>query len=158
MPGPCNSKKKRKQQAEKEKAKRMRNLLQEVLNTRQSEPANTNSNDIGEHKTHSPPHPSSHSLDPPPPDNPPDHSESNYIPNDSTPLQRPFIHNPGNGPRVSDMSAYLASFFVPPPAFDDLLCATLTARAYDVIGMLEGALSLPREVALVSVGFPVVAK
>jgi hypothetical protein len=152
MPGPRNSKKKRKQQAEKEKAKRMKNLLQEVLNTRRLEDELDTTRAL-EHEPASQtaiadpelrPSTSTHS-------HLPNESESTQTPLVSSADQRPFIHNPGNGPRVLNMPAYLSSFFVPPPALDDPLCAALAYRAYDVLAMLENTLGLPQEVALVRI-------
>lgn len=33
-------------------------------------------------------------------------------------FQEPFIHDPGNGPRVRDASAFIGSFFAQPAALD----------------------------------------
>lgn len=51
----------------------------------------------------------------------------------------PFIHDPGNGPRVRDTKEFLESeFFSQPPAFDDPLCAEF-AQA-EVLQMLQTVL------------------
>jgi hypothetical protein len=67
-------------------------------------------------------------------------------PNDSEGLlQKPFIHDPGNGHRVRDMRAFLSSFFAQPPALDDPLCAEFSQD--EVLQMI--CTVLPEETALV---------
>lgn len=61
--------------------------------------------------------------------------------------QKPFIHDPGNGKRVRDARAFLASFFAQPPAMDDPLCAEFSQD--EVLQML--CTVLPEETALVRV-------
>lgn len=57
----------------------------------------------------------------------------------------PFIHDPGDGPRVRDARVFISSSFAAPPSLDDALCAEF---AQDEI--LEMLLSvLPEETALV---------
>lgn len=58
----------------------------------------------------------------------------------------PFVTDPGNGPRVKDMRAYLASFFCPPVTYSHQECAAFGRE--EVLGLLEAV--LPHEVALVS--------
>ena len=123
----------------------MKNLLQEVLNTREAEQKDSVDQHIEHTHSHSvePVHEQSNPSQTPPNLNP-EHYQGSPIQ-----LQRPFIHDPGNGPRVTDMAAYLSSFFVSPPAMDDPLCAAFMNNAGDALAMLEGVLGLPREVALV---------
>ncbi|GLB44609.1 hypothetical protein LshimejAT787_1702360 [Lyophyllum shimeji] len=60
--------------------------------------------------------------------------------------QRPFIHDPGNGPRVRDTRAFLESkFFAQPPALDIPLCAEFAQE--EVLQMLMTV--LPEEIALI---------
>ncbi|EAU87554.1 hypothetical protein CC1G_12353 [Coprinopsis cinerea okayama7 len=56
----------------------------------------------------------------------------------------PFIHDPGNGPRVRDAKAFLASrFFAQPPAWDNPMCAEFAQE--EVLQMLMTV--LPDETA-----------
>lgn len=64
----------------------------------------------------------------------------------STGLENPFISDPGNGPRVKDAGAFLASFFCPPPSLEDETCASFARTG--VLHVLEAI--LPKEIALVS--------
>jgi hypothetical protein len=58
----------------------------------------------------------------------------------------PSIHDPGNGPRVRDVRAFLSSFFAQPPSLDDPLCAEFSQE--EVLQML--CTTLPDETATVS--------
>ncbi|KAG6821729.1 hypothetical protein H0H92_001177, partial [Tricholoma furcatifolium] len=58
--------------------------------------------------------------------------------------QIPFIHDPGNGPRVRDTRAFLSSFFAQPPALDDPMSAEFAQE--EVLEMLMTI--LPEELAL----------
>ncbi|KAJ7079770.1 hypothetical protein B0H15DRAFT_787694 [Mycena belliarum] len=62
-------------------------------------------------------------------------------------LQKPFIHDPGNGQRVRDMRAFLTSpfHFAQPPALDDPLCAEFAQD--EILQMLYTV--LPEETALI---------
>lgn len=60
-------------------------------------------------------------------------------------LKQPFIHDPGNGPRVRIAKEFISSFFAQPPAFDDPLCAEFAQE--EVLQML--CTVLPEETALV---------
>lgn len=71
----------------------------------------------------------------------------------STGLENPFICDPGNGPRVKDAGAFLASFFCPPPSLEDETCASFSRAG--VLHVLEAV--LPKEIALVSVLFILIA-
>jgi hypothetical protein len=57
------------------------------------------------------------------------------------------IHDPGNGPRVRDVQAFLSSFFAQPPSLEDPLCAEFSQE--EVLQML--CTILPEETAMVSV-------
>ncbi|KAH9948079.1 hypothetical protein B0H21DRAFT_806180 [Amylocystis lapponica] len=57
----------------------------------------------------------------------------------------PFIHDPGNGPRVRDARAFLASSFASPPSLDDPLCAEFAQD--EVLQMLCSV--LPMETATI---------
>ncbi|KAG6865306.1 hypothetical protein C0991_003608 [Blastosporella zonata] len=59
--------------------------------------------------------------------------------------QTPVIHDPGNGPRVRDVRAFLSSHFSQPPAFDDSLCAEFAQE--EVLEMLMTI--LPEEIAYI---------
>ncbi|EGN94715.1 hypothetical protein SERLA73DRAFT_162822 [Serpula lacrymans var. lacrymans S7.3] len=59
--------------------------------------------------------------------------------------QMPYIHDPGNGPRVRDTRAFLSSFFAQPPTLDDPLCAEFAQD--EVLQML--CTVLPDETALI---------
>ncbi|KAH8823817.1 hypothetical protein DL96DRAFT_1615551 [Flagelloscypha sp. PMI_526] len=58
---------------------------------------------------------------------------------------RPIIEDPGNGPRVRDMHAFLQSYFAVPPSLDDPLCAEFAQD--EILEMLLTV--LPYELALV---------
>ncbi|PPQ75221.1 hypothetical protein CVT26_008306 [Gymnopilus dilepis] len=60
-------------------------------------------------------------------------------------LQDPFLYDPGNGPRVRDARAFMASFFARPPALEDPLCAEFAQE--EVYQMLSTV--LPDETALI---------
>ncbi|KAH9477076.1 hypothetical protein JR316_0010992 [Psilocybe cubensis] len=73
----------------------------------------------------------------------------NYVPRTADQIeqilfQEPFIHDPGNGPRVRDARAFMASFFAQPPALNDPLCAEFAQD--EVLQML--CTVLPEEAAL----------
>jgi hypothetical protein len=61
-------------------------------------------------------------------------------------LSNPIIHDPGNGPRVKNMQAFLNSSFSQPAWVDDPLCAEFAQR--EILQML--CTVLPEETALVS--------
>jgi hypothetical protein len=60
-------------------------------------------------------------------------------------LSNPIIHDPGNGPRVKNMRAFLKSSFSQPACMDDPLCAEFAQR--EILQML--CTVLPEETALV---------
>ena len=60
-------------------------------------------------------------------------------------LSNPIIHDPGNGPRVKNMRAFLNSSFSQPACVDDPLCAEFAQR--EILQML--CTILPEETALV---------
>ncbi|EKM74805.1 hypothetical protein AGABI1DRAFT_109820 [Agaricus bisporus var. burnettii JB137-S8] len=60
-------------------------------------------------------------------------------------LDSPFIYDPGNGPRVRDVAAFLASkYFSQPPAWDVPLCAEFAQQ--EVLEMIRT--TLPEELSL----------
>ncbi|KZT69453.1 hypothetical protein DAEQUDRAFT_690988 [Daedalea quercina L-15889] len=60
-------------------------------------------------------------------------------------VTEPFIYDPGNGPRVRNVAAFLSSSFAAPPSLDDPLCAEFAQEE-----MLEMLCSvLPEETALI---------
>ena len=199
MPGPCNAKKKRRQQGLKEKQK-LRQISVSVLhpdqldasivledqkveeaegkeNTGQSITVSNVGDAPGstlEHYVHHPsstlhdsstslpnldttnrPAPTHSELGPTPVNHPQSYdanantdaelSTSAVLP--QTGLESPFISDPGNGPRVKDAGAFLASFFCPAPSLEDEACAAFARTG--VLHVLEAV--LPKEVALVSV-------
>ncbi|CDO70416.1 hypothetical protein BN946_scf184999.g57 [Trametes cinnabarina] len=60
-------------------------------------------------------------------------------------LQTPFIYDPGDGPRVKDPRAFMASRLAAPPTLNDELCAEFAEEA--VLQML--CTVLPEETALI---------
>ena len=60
-------------------------------------------------------------------------------------LKPPFIHDPGSGPRVKDVHAFLESRLASPPSLDDPLCGEFADEA--VLQML--CTVLPEETAMV---------
>ncbi|KAI8972589.1 hypothetical protein BD414DRAFT_540230 [Trametes punicea] len=60
-------------------------------------------------------------------------------------FKTPFIYDPGDGPRVKDPRAFLASRFAAPPSLDDELCAEFAEEA--ILQML--CTVLPEETALI---------
>lgn len=60
-------------------------------------------------------------------------------------VTEPFIYDPGNGPRVCNVPAFLASTFSAPPTLDDPLCAEFAQE--EMLEMLCAV--LPEETALV---------
>ncbi len=60
-------------------------------------------------------------------------------------LKPPFIHDPGSGPRVKDVRAFLESRLASPPSLDDPLCGEFADEA--VLQML--CTVLPEETAMV---------
>ncbi|KAI0632829.1 hypothetical protein C8Q77DRAFT_1059026, partial [Trametes polyzona] len=60
-------------------------------------------------------------------------------------LKTPFIYDPGDGPRVKDPRAFLASRLAAPPSLDDAMCAEFAEEA--VLQMLCSV--LPEETALI---------
>ena len=60
-------------------------------------------------------------------------------------VTEPFIYDPGNGPRVRNVSSFLASSFAAPPTLDDPLCAEFAQE--EMLEMLCAV--LPEETALV---------
>ncbi|KAF9075781.1 hypothetical protein BDP27DRAFT_1211948 [Rhodocollybia butyracea] len=60
-------------------------------------------------------------------------------------FQKPYIYDPGNGPRVRDTRAVTSRYFSQPPAFDDPLCAEFAQE--EVLQMLSTV--LPDELALI---------
>lgn len=122
MPGPCNSKKKKKAVAKKNKK---------------------NTSAIQATAFPEPP-PLVHKLEPPPSDI----VCTIHEPLPKLPGPRvqefheevlPIIHDPGNGPRVRDVRGFLASFFAQPPSLEDPLCAEFSQE--EVLQMLCTALS-----------------
>jgi len=151
MPGPCNSRKRRQQQAKKEKsskAKRAALVDIGVLSNEQqlqTEPIQdvfyelpkrdlsiTREQDVENASTETAPTVES--------------AGKEELEHSLSVVQQPFITDPGNGPRVKDVSAYLSSFFSIPPDLKDPICAAFTASG--VLEMLM--LALPREVAIIT--------
>lgn len=148
MPGPCNSKKKRQQQAKKEKLlKAKREALTDITSvgarSNEGHPPDSVDDHSDQRACHDEPavkassdeDASTNEVTPVVP-------RETMQPTTETILQQPFITDPGNGPRVKDVSAYLSSFFCIPP---DPACAAFAAPG--VLEML--LLALPREVAIV---------
>jgi hypothetical protein len=60
-------------------------------------------------------------------------------------FEPPFIHDPGNGPRVRDVKMFIKSSFAPPVAQEDELCQEFGQK--EVLEMLMTI--LPEDTALV---------
>lgn len=124
MPGPCNTKRKKKTQAKKEKrrASQEHQVPSELL--RVLSPA----------RTQGPLSPRSEELE-----------RVRAIVEDALLPKGPCIVDPGNGPRVRDMRSFLSSSFAAPPATDDPMCAEFAQP--EVLEML--CTVLPEEMAMV---------
>lgn len=110
MPGPCNNRRKKKQNTKRDKK---------------------NSSDKRD------PSPPEHPHDDDPhlhecPDDSPAPSDGGVF------IATPNIYDPGNGPRVRDTRTFLSSFFAHPPALDDPLCAEFAQE--EILQMLCTAL------------------
>jgi uncharacterized protein YbaR (Trm112 family) len=122
MPGPCNSKKKKKAIAKKNKKN-----ISAIQATAPPEPL-----------------PLVHELESPPSNivcavhKPPLKQPSPRV-RELHEEVLPIIHDPGNGPRVRDVRGFLASFFAQPPSLEDPLCAEFSQE--EVLQMLCTALS-----------------
>ncbi|KAJ6482917.1 hypothetical protein C8R47DRAFT_577324 [Mycena vitilis] len=128
MPGPCNSRKKRKSGGDKRSKPRL------------SIESTSSSSTDSQHVQTPPPISPIHSPKVVYQD---DFGQEEYA-NEVLP-QKPFIHDPGNGHRVRDTRAFLSSFFAQPPALDDPLCAEFSQD--EVLQML--CTVLPEETALI---------
>lgn len=122
MPGPCNSKKKKKAIAKKNKKS-----TSAIQATVPSEPP------LPVHELEPPPSNIVCAVHEPPPKVLSPHVQELH----ETVL--PIIHDPGNGPRVRDVRGFLASFFAQPPSLEDPLCAEFSQE--EVLQMLCTALS-----------------
>lgn len=143
MPGPCNIKKKRKSQAHKAKKAKVRRSLEtlplntsaareavlslsEVITPQCNQPLTIKEIEVEDHKVVA------------------DAQQQQTI--EIVP-QTPYIHDPGNGPRVRDTRTFLTSFFAHPPSLEDPLCAEFAQE--EVLQMLMTV--LPEETALVPI-------
>ncbi|KAJ7088538.1 hypothetical protein C8R43DRAFT_1115216 [Mycena crocata] len=145
MPGPCNSKRKQKYGNKRSKPR----LSLEST----SSDFSTASSDSQHIRTPSPISPGQ-GHDPKVADDEPNvfptedayTRKNSYTQEDAYLPQKPFIHDPGNGPRVRDTRAFLtSSFFAQPPALDDPLRAEFAQD--EVLQML--CTVLPEETALI---------
>lgn len=142
MPGPCNIKKKRKAQAHKAKKAKARRSLETL-------PLNTSA----AYET---------ALGPPEAVTPQCNQSLTFkeiefidrnvvadVEQQAVEIvpQTPYIHDPGNGPRVRDTRTFLTSFFAHPPSLEDPLCAEFAQE--EVLQMLMTV--LPEETALVNI-------
>ncbi|TDL26977.1 hypothetical protein BD410DRAFT_783093 [Rickenella mellea] len=142
MPGPCSAKRKKKQEAMKAKLKAVRvGGHQEVEKLDNVDVSLQNRAELTDVQK------------------PPRHNYNgdtdasaveklDAVPPDASNL-KPFIEDPGNGPRVKDTRAFLRSFFALPPSLDDPTCAYF-ARDGVLAALLE---LLPEEIAHVCI-FP----
>ena len=153
MPGPRNSKRRGKLQAKKEK--RTRNSRQSLESQPRPEPPARRPLPPTPSPIATPIHPTTPPTVYVQPHAPSYHYTQSYIPQnpqsfepdvDDLPLpKRPFIEDPGNGPRVRDVRAFLSSSFASPPSMDDPLCAEFAQD--EVLQMLCSV--LPEETATV---------
>ncbi|KAF9444957.1 hypothetical protein P691DRAFT_711070 [Macrolepiota fuliginosa MF-IS2] len=137
MPGPTNNKKKQKRKAQLKNKKKKTNPKPPT-----PPPSNPPSSPSSVVEFWTPPQSDAYQA-----------SVSQYSPcrdyeYDSNPLipEKPFIYDPGNGPRVRDTRAFLSSkFFSQPPAWDVPLCAEFAQD--EVLEMIRTV--LPEELALI---------
>jgi hypothetical protein len=149
MPGPCNLKKKRGNQAKKDKREKLRRAQRSSESATSSSPHGDKPEPVQWHDPDletTPPSCRPTSL------SPLEFSNANFertTPNSSPDIPEGtpyvYIHDPGNGPRVRDTRAFLSSFFAHPPAIHDPLCAEFAQE--EVLQMLVTI--LPEETALV---------
>ena len=139
MPGPCNVKKKQKSQAKKGKK---RTQGRQSLNSQSCEPSPSFATDDQEDHCSLNIHGTT----------PPNNHASPFIAKEidsgihgEVVLQTPYIHDPGNGPRVKNTRTFLTSYFAQPPSLDEPLCAEFAQE--EVLQML--CTVLPEETALV---------
>lgn len=128
MPGPCNSKKGKKVHAK--KSRQSKSVIQDAAPPKLSPPL---------HELDLP----SSDIDCPSYGLP--HTRPTHV-QDLSDDVLPSIHDPGNGPRVRDVRAFLSSFFAQPPSLEDALCAEFSQE--EVLQML--CTLLPEETAIVS--------
>ncbi|KAJ3985873.1 hypothetical protein F5890DRAFT_1572633 [Lentinula detonsa] len=122
MPGPSNGRKKRKSGGKTQRKKFTVNVTHQI-----SHNTITNASIYDATDEHNQPH-------------------QNHQFNPHLLLQEPYIHDPGNGPRVRNTRAFLKSrYFSQPPALDDPLCAEFAQE--EVLQMLKTV--LPEELALI---------
>lgn len=125
MPGPCNSKKKKRLQSKRER---------KGVSSRNSPDG---------HIDYAPPTTDSAPID----DLPGDVDEHHHdCDDDDDPLlNMPNIYDPGTGPRIRDARGFLSSFFAQPPSLSDPLCAEFSQE--EILQML--CTILPEETAIV---------
>ena len=118
MPGPINKKKRKAQSKNKHKK-----VSREVQPVPRSSATTTSIPSPSPPPTKLPTPPPYISSEHSPFDDPQNKSYT-YIPHsEPSSLENPFIYDPGNGPRVRDTRAFLASkFFAQPPAWDVRTC------------------------------------
>ncbi|KAH7909983.1 hypothetical protein BJ138DRAFT_1009759 [Hygrophoropsis aurantiaca] len=128
MPGPCNSKRKKKLQFKKQKNAAPFAIVDNspASPPPRYEPVATVNIDIHHNEKDTVIHV----------EEPPDHDFTPHTPN---------IYDPGNGPRVRSARAFLTSFFAQPPSLDDPLCAEFAQE--EVLQML--CTVLPEETAII---------
>ncbi|KAF9228079.1 hypothetical protein BS17DRAFT_745291 [Gyrodon lividus] len=142
MPGPCNTRRKKKLQSRREKKVISPQTPLDIQLDHQPstpllyepEPSQlTNDNPLcPEYDTYHP-HESPDPYDPP--------LDLHAQP----PLTAPNIYDPGNGPRVRNARAFLTSFFAQRPAMDDPMCAEFAQE--EILQML--CTVLPEETAII---------
>ncbi|KAI0830105.1 hypothetical protein BC628DRAFT_1356443 [Trametes gibbosa] len=153
MPRPRNQKKKKNAPAKKEK-KQLPPLPPSKSPSPTPAPATPPPLSILEHvsaqaqahpldQLHDLPQPPIHDMLPKSPPEEPEEDPPAPIP--PTLMKTPFIYDPGDGPRVKDPRAFLASRFAAPPTLDDAMCAEFAEEA--VLQMLCSV--LPEETALI---------
>lgn len=125
MPGPCNSKKKKRLQSKRER---------KGVSSRNSPDG---------HIDYAPPTTDSAPID----DLPGDVDEHHHdCDDDDDPLlNMPNIYDPGTGPRIRDARGFLSSFFAQPPSLSDPLCAEFSQE--EILQML--CTILPEETAII---------
>ncbi|KIJ61225.1 hypothetical protein HYDPIDRAFT_177122 [Hydnomerulius pinastri MD-312] len=148
MPGPCNIKKKKKQQTKREKKglSARPSLDSQVEHDDPPPPVYEPERVINDLNDLCPEYDAYEPYEPPQPYEPPEpYRPLTHESDDDLLPSTPNIYDPGNGPRVRNARAFLSSFFAQPPSLDDPLCAEFAQE--EILQML--CTVLPEETAVI---------
>lgn len=152
MPGPCNSRKRRQNQAKKEKRTKAARIF---VPEPSAEPAQDVPQSIPSTSSRCTSTPSQPTTPPPTYHSEPRHATNtadSLILNENDAkhlglLKRPCIEDNGDGPHVRDVHEFLETRFAAPPSVEDPLCAQFALE--EVLEMLSAV--LPEETATVCI-------